>query len=327
MNLCERFSNPKCHLCPICNGLGCIDELPGMGGFGGNVNFQKNVSGWNKVAKEKGLPLSTVDDYDLGILDSPNLSELPIRLGPMTGGVENAGYYDENAFYEDLILFATSKNLRLSIGDGCPDCKLQYGIEAIKKLNMTQNKSVNENTGNYDTEPCDAQNMTQNTAAVFIKPYPDVRIFERAEWALSSGIASHIGIDIDSYNILTMRNQVKLEKKSDIQLKNMKNVINKKYDKPFIIKGVFTKYDIELVKSVKPDIVFISNHGGRVENRIGSTAEFLSYFSDELKNFCDEIWVDGGIRTENDVRTALALGANQVLIGRPVITAMMKSNS
>ena len=285
-----------------------------MGGFANNINFQNNVEGWEKIARENpqlGIGQSTLEDYDKGIFGLQNLKDYPIRLGPMTGGVENVGYNDERQFYFDLISFARNKGLLLSIGDGCPDCKLQYGIEAVNSQ------------GSSEMQSC-AGVENASKAAVFIKPYPDDKIMTRIEWAHQAGIASHIGIDIDSYNILTMRNQVKLEKKSDIQLLNMKNVINKKYDMPFVIKGVFTKYDIELVKAVKPDIVFVSNHGGRVENRIGSTAEFLSEFSSVLKNYCEQIWVDGGIRTEKNIMTALALGADQIIIGRPVITAMAK---
>ena len=37
-----------------------------------------------------------------------------------------------------------------------------------------------------------------------------------------------------------------------------------------------------------------------------------------------EVWVDGGIRTARDARIAKALGAAEVLIGRPLITALLK---
>ncbi|MCR4790754.1 MAG: alpha-hydroxy-acid oxidizing protein [Treponemataceae bacterium] len=294
----SRLFSKKCHICPICNGLGCLNELPGMGGFGDNINFQNNCQDWNRVAHKHGLEISDLDDYNQGLLNYDNLSEFPIRIGPMTGGVENVGYNDEKQFYYDILNFAVSKGLKLSIGDGCPDFKLQYGIEVVQNLIMTN---------------------SDNKAAVFIKPYPNDRILERIKWA--QPVASHIGIDIDSYNILTMRNQVQLEKKSDSQLVILKKACNV----PFVIKGVFTDTDIELVKKVKPDIVYISNHGGRVENRIGSTAEFLDSHAKTLKNYCDQLWVDGGIRTIKDIKTALHLGADQVAIGRPVITALLSS--
>ena len=107
------------------------------------------------------------------------------------------------------------------------------------------------------------------------------------------------------------------------------------------LKSIFEDYDdldviaeahtgveaVKLAKELKPDVAFISNHGGRVENRIGSTAEFLYQYSNELQNYCGEIWVDGGIRTKQDEQVAKFLGANQVLIGRPVISALCENKS
>ena len=153
-------------------------------------------------------------------------------------------------------------------------------------------------------------------AAFFLKPYPDQRLYERLEWV--KPYAEYIGIDIDSYNILTMRNLVSLERKTAEQLENFR----KRFDVPFVIKGVFTDQDIALVKEVHPDVVYISNHGGRVETRIGSTADFLEKHAAELKKHCQEIWVDGGIRSRQDVQTALFYGADKVIFARPLIHAV-----
>ena len=304
-------NNFKCHFCPSCDGYGCIGELPGMGGFSDNINFQKNCEGWDEIAKilvdEKKI---SQQDYEL-LQTEVDFSELyakynlvsPIkRLGPMTGGVENVGYFDERQFYFDLIDFSLKENLELSLGDGCPDEKLKFGIEAVKSQKIEEGKTFKK-------------------AAVFIKPYPISKIFERIEWA--SEVSEYIGVDIDSYNIVTMRNLVQLEKKTASQLAE----IRKKSNLPFVVKGIFTIEDIELVKELKPDVAFVSNHGGRVENRIGSTAEFLYQYSNELKNYCGEVWVDGGIRTKQDEFIASFLGAKQVLLGRPVISALCEGKN
>ena len=158
-------------------------------------------------------------------------------------------------------------------------------------------------------------------AAVFIKPYPNERIFERLEWSYS--VAEIIGIDIDSYNILTMRRLVQLEKKTAAKLIELKRRVHI----PFALKGIFTAQDVDLVKQVKPDIVVISNHGGRVENRIGSTAEFLAEYGVVLKNQCKELWVDGGIRKLRDIQAAGAWGVAQVMVGRPFITALCSAGA
>ena len=51
--------NLKCHRCPECNGFGCPDMLPGLGGVMGGVNFQANVESWNRLADQAG---SALDD-------------------------------------------------------------------------------------------------------------------------------------------------------------------------------------------------------------------------------------------------------------------------
>jgi isopentenyl diphosphate isomerase/L-lactate dehydrogenase-like FMN-dependent dehydrogenase len=40
-----------------------------------------------------------------------------------------------------------------------------------------------------------------------------------------------------------------------------------------------------------------------------------------LKNYCKEIWIDGGIRSKLDIQTAIFYGASQVIMARPFIHA------
>ena len=260
-----------------------------MGGFNDSVNFQANCKDWKILRKE-------IENFNK-ISDSLDLPK--IRLAPITGAVENVGWVDEESFYFALTEAAYKADVNLSIGDGCPDIKLQSGIQAI---NFLQQKNSSKSI----------------KSAVFIKPYPNKKIIERIEW--SAGVSEIIGVDIDSYNIVTMRNLVQLERKTPAQISELK----KHAKLPFAIKGVFTKEDVELVKEVKPEIVVISNHGGRVENRIGSTAMFLKEYGPELKNYCGELWVDGGLRTKKDLKTASYFGVSEVMLGRPFVTALCR---
>lgn len=278
----------KCKLCSFCNGRACIGELPGMGGVFQNKNFIKNCIDWQKYFSQE------INRNDFSDLKLPS-----VRLAPMTGALENAGYHDEKRFYFDLIGASINAGIELSIGDGFPDLKFQYGIDALSHY--------------------------KKKAAVFIKPYPQNKIFERVD--LSKKSAEIIGVDIDAYNIITMRNLVKLEKKTSKDLYEIK-----KYSQlPFAVKGVFTQENIQLIKELKPDIAIISNHGGRVEiyddNRqpvIGSTADFLYKFGSEIAKYTNEVWVDGGIRCKEDLVSAKILGAVTVLIGRPFISGILK---
>ncbi len=277
----DTAPNYKCHLCPVCNGRGCIGQMPGMGGPMASKNFKHNIDDW-KIIPAGNIRNCTPD----------------IRVAPITGAIQNIGYAEEKAFYFDMVRFCTKNGIKLSLGDGTPDFKLLYGIQAV----------TNE------------QNFNSNTkAAVFIKPYANEKIMERAQWAES--VSEVVGIDIDAYNIITMRNLVNLEKKTAANLKELKAHFNAK-GIPFAIKGIFTQNDIELVKAVKPDIAYISNHGGRVETREGSTAEFLAKYSQTLRNNSDRLWIDGGIRHTEDIEKAASYGVDTVLLGRPVISSL-----
>ena len=284
----------KCHHCLRCNGYGCPDMLPGLGGVMGGVNFQANCADWKALA-------GTVSSE---ALDAVEVLPSKLRCGPVTGAVENIGFANEGDFYYPYLKNAYDAGFGLCIGDGCPDEKLKFGIAAVEKIET--DAGVDVGTG-ASGSPLDA--------AFFLKPYPQERLFERIEWIGSH--ARYIGIDIDSYNILTMRNLVNLERKTAAQLEEFR----KRTGVPFVIKGVFTDEDIELVKEVHPDVVYISNHGGRVETRKGSTADFLAAEGSKLKNYCDQLWIDGGIRTRRDIQTALYYGADQVIMARSPIRA------
>lgn len=280
--------------------------MPGMGGFCDSVNFIKNCSEWNLLERQ----LEEADPAGYAELQHAPLPSL--RLAPITGAVENIGFPTEKDFYRQMLKAAWNAGCNLSIGDGCPDEKLQYGIEAVRQLQS----DFSVNTGN-SSHPTGADVK----AAVFMKPYPQDRFLERMEW--SSPVAEYLGIDIDSYNIVTMRNLVKLERKTATQLLELKARAGK-LGLPFAVKGVFTSTDIALMQEVMPDVIVVSNHGGRVENRIGSTAMFLAENASALRNCCGSLWVDGGIRKRLDLQTAAFYGASQVMIGRPLITALCK---
>ncbi len=260
-----------------------------MGGVKNNENFILNCLAWEKVRKSH---IDTVRKF----LDKQPEERIPnLSIAPMTGAVENLGFESESYYYSDIINAVHRVGVGLCIGDGYPDEKLKFGIAALEEIH--------------------SQNPEAETS-VFVKPYSNERILERFEWA--SKCTNVAGIDIDSYNIVTMRNKVNLEKKTASQLLEIK----KSLKVPFAIKGIFSEEDIELLKEVRPDIAYISNHGGRIETRKGSTAEFLADYGNEIRKYCEKIWVDGGIRTPKDVATAMALGADCVLIGRPFATAL-----
>ena len=286
-------ANYKCRLCADCDGAACAGELPGMGGVFDGRNFSLNVEGWKKIIPS--IPQEKLQEAAALIVPQK------IRLAPITGAEENVGWPDEESFYEPFYAFAAGLGIKLGVGDGCPDNKLLAGIAAVQALNKTAS--------------------TPKKAAVFLKPYPQEKLLERAEWAMP--VAEYIGVDIDSYNIVTMRNKVHLEKKTAAQL----NELRRATKLPLVVKGVFTQESLDLIEELKPEVAYISNHGGRVETDIGSTAQFMLSNVARIKKSAAAVWVDGGLRSKEDIAAALALGAEEALLGRPIISSFLESGA
>ncbi|XP_058158945.1 2-Hydroxyacid oxidase 2 isoform X2 [Dasypus novemcinctus] len=117
---------------------------------------------------------------------------------------------------------------------------------------------------------------------------------------------------------------------------------------PIILKGILTREDAELAVKHSVQGIIVSNHGGRqldgvpascsattVATVSTSMIQFLPLL--EAQEFTSriqidaltevvaavdgriEVYLDGGVRTGNDVLKALALGAKCVFLGRPIL--------
>jgi isopentenyl diphosphate isomerase/L-lactate dehydrogenase-like FMN-dependent dehydrogenase len=87
---------------------------------------------------------------------------------------------------------------------------------------------------------------------------------------------------------------------------------------PVLVKGVLTAEDAELALEHGAAGVVVSNHGGRQLDRSLATADALPEVAEALDGR-GTLLVDGGIRRGIDVATALALGADAVMVGRPAL--------
>lgn len=87
---------------------------------------------------------------------------------------------------------------------------------------------------------------------------------------------------------------------------------------PVLVKGVVRSDDARRAVEHGVDGIVVSNHGGRQLDTSVATIEALAEVADEVG---DEtlLLMDGGVRRGTDVLKALALGAQAVLVGRPVL--------
>jgi L-lactate dehydrogenase (cytochrome) len=82
-----------------------------------------------------------------------------------------------------------------------------------------------------------------------------------------------------------------------------------------VLKGILDAEDAKLAVQAGADAIVVSNHGGRQLDGAVSSIRALPEIVDSVKNQI-EVWLDGGIRSGQDVLRALALGARATLIGR-----------
>ncbi len=90
-----------------------------------------------------------------------------------------------------------------------------------------------------------------------------------------------------------------------------------KTDLPLIAKGVMTGEDAKLAVAHGVSAIIVSNHGGRNLDPTFATIEVLPEVAEAVGSQV-EIYLDGGVRRGTDIVKAIALGANAVLIGRPI---------
>ena len=87
---------------------------------------------------------------------------------------------------------------------------------------------------------------------------------------------------------------------------------------PVVLKGVVHPEDARLAVGHGIDALAVSNHGGRQLDTMPATVELLPQVVGAVGGAIP-LLLDGGVRRGTDVVKALALGADAVAIGRPVL--------
>lgn len=87
---------------------------------------------------------------------------------------------------------------------------------------------------------------------------------------------------------------------------------------PLLLKGILRADDAARAVDAGVDGIVVSNHGGRQLDAVLPTAHALAPIAEAVDDRIP-VLVDGGIRRGWDVAIALALGADAVLMGRPLL--------
>ncbi len=91
--------------------------------------------------------------------------------------------------------------------------------------------------------------------------------------------------------------------------------IRKRWGGKLILKGIMDVEDARLAAASGAEAMIVSNHGGRQLDGAPSSIAALPAIAEAVGNKI-EVWMDGGIRSGQDVLKAWALGARGTLIGR-----------
>ncbi len=91
--------------------------------------------------------------------------------------------------------------------------------------------------------------------------------------------------------------------------------IKRRWGGKLILKGIMDAEDARLAADSGADALIVSNHGGRQLDGAPASIDALPAIADAVGDKI-EVWMDGGIRSGQDVLKARALGARGTLIGR-----------
>ncbi len=86
---------------------------------------------------------------------------------------------------------------------------------------------------------------------------------------------------------------------------------------PVLLKGILNPDDAEKAIKIGASGIIVSNHSGRNLDTVPATIEALPSIVEKV-NKRIPVLMDGGIRRGTDVLKAIALGANAVLVGKPI---------
>ena len=96
-------------------------------------------------------------------------------------------------------------------------------------------------------------------------------------------------------------------------------LIRRRWKGHLVVKGLIAPADARIARECGVDGVIVSNHGGRQLDGTLSSLRTLPEIASEAGGMT--VMLDGGIRRGTDVIKALALGAQFVFVGRPLLYA------
>lgn len=147
-------------------------------------------------------------------------------------------------------------------------------------------------------------------------------VSEYAKTAQDLGFTA-VGITMDTVKPVKIGDQVPLSTKDGKPRKGHKSTpkdiewMKQQVNLPVVVKGIMGADDARAAVNSGADALVVSNHGGRILDFNRATLEALPEVIDAVGGKVP-VLLDSGIRSGGDIVKAMALGANAVLVGRPI---------
>ncbi|MBR2260002.1 MAG: alpha-hydroxy-acid oxidizing protein [Blautia sp.] len=279
---------PYCKNCPVCNGRACGNAMPGPGcKYPGNV-AARNYDKWQEIFVNMDT-LCPNAEPDISFRFGGRSFSAPIFAAPL--GAIDLHYgpkYKDQEYNHILIKAAYDYGLAALTGDGVNPDIMKSAVQDMIAV--------------------------EGTGIPTIKPWNKEFVFEKLDILKENNIfAAAMDVDGAGLPFLKAMNPNAGSKSTE----EMREIIAYA-QRPFIIKGIMTVAGAKKAVEAGAAGIVVSNHGGRVQGGTPATAEVLPAIAKAVKGQTT-IFVDGGIRSGVDVFRALALGADAVLIGRPIL--------
>jgi len=283
-----RFQG-RCFVCQDCDGVKCRGMVPGVGGVGLGTGFTRAVE---RLRRWDVIPSYVHQAREIDLTTSFLGMELsmPVLPAPITGAITNlGGAISELELARSIVKGACHAGVVGVVGDGATPTKYRIGIRVIL-----------ENFG---------------MAIPFFKPRMDKAMITERLLAAQEAGAVAVGMDIDAASFVTM--EMKKQATVTKSIEEIADLVST-VRVPFILKGILSAQDARLARSAGVAALVVSNHGGRVSDALVAPIDALPVVREAVGEDFPLIF-DGGIRSGWDVVRALVLGADAVMIGRPVM--------
>lgn len=279
-----------CRVCPVCDGKACAGEVPGMGGVGTGASFRSNIEAL-KAFRLNMRTLHGAKNPDTTLELFGHKLAAPILGAPITGNTYNmGGGLSEEEWSKATVQGCLEAGIIACTGDGADPAMYDSGLAELRKV--------------------------QGKGIPFIKPRGQEDVVQYLRRAEEAG-ALAAGMDADGAGLITMA--LKGQPVGPKTPEELKEIIAAT-SLPFIVKGIMTVKEAVIAAEAGAAGIVVSNHGGRVLDHTPGTAEILAEIAAAVPGKL-KVFVDGGVRTGADVLKLLALGADAVLIGRPLVIA------